>query len=69
MISLAEHMKDPEQGKAGFSQSPNLGPGEIRNSILAIGGYKLKRTSISENSYEVIVKMHDAKMYKWLVVT
>ena len=57
-------MKDPGQGKASFSQSPNLGPGEIRNSILAIGGYKLKRTSISENSNEVTVKMHDAKMYK-----
>lgn len=50
MISLAEHMKDPEHGKAGLSQSPNLGPGEIRNSILAIGGYISKRTSISENS-------------------
>lgn len=61
MISLAEHMKDPGHGKAGLSQSPNLGPGEIRNSILAIGGYILKRTSISENSNEVIVKMYDTK--------
>lgn len=50
MISLAEHMKDPGHGKAGLSQSPNLGPGEIRNSILAIGGYILKRTEVSQKT-------------------
>lgn len=45
MISLAEHMKDPGHGKAGLSQSPNLGPGGDQEQYLAIGGYILKRTS------------------------
>lgn len=34
MISLAEHMKDPGHGKAGLSQSPNLGPGETEEQYL-----------------------------------
>lgn len=51
-------MKDPEDGRADLSQPQNLGPSNIRNSILAIGGCVLKGTIISENLKEVIVKMH-----------